>query len=398
MIAVIADDFTGAAEIGGIGLRRGLKTVIETSVVRPGDTDLLIIATDTRSGTAADSIFQTEKITKQLLKLNPLFIYKKLDSVLRGNVAEELLAQMRISGKTRAIVVAGNPNLGRIIKDGVYYVNGIPVAETFFAQDPEFPVHSSLVTEIIGAQRPGIYSLSVERRLPDKSLIFGDVESESEMEKWAGEMDGNTIPAGGAGFFDTLLSIRFPEISHPGGEICQLGNKVLFVFGSAYPKDSEYTLLLEQRGFSLMVMPERIYQEKTISLMLMNTWAEDMAKRIAGYGRVIMSVSQTAGYNAAYSAKIRDCMGKAVRKVFENISVDDLLIEGGATTSVILKYLGVSKLIPFRELDSGVIQMKTGRYPGLCITTKPGSYVWPECLILDGDMGNERKSDLKNHK
>ena len=32
MIVVIADDFTGAAEIGGIGLKYGLKVVIETNL------------------------------------------------------------------------------------------------------------------------------------------------------------------------------------------------------------------------------------------------------------------------------------------------------------------------------------------------------------------------------
>jgi len=39
MIAVIADDFTGAAEIGGVGLRYGLQVLIETEVNDVSDVD-----------------------------------------------------------------------------------------------------------------------------------------------------------------------------------------------------------------------------------------------------------------------------------------------------------------------------------------------------------------------
>ena len=41
MIAVIADDFTGAAEIGGIGLRYGLDVIIQTKNVSQTACDLI---------------------------------------------------------------------------------------------------------------------------------------------------------------------------------------------------------------------------------------------------------------------------------------------------------------------------------------------------------------------
>ena len=98
MIAVIADDFTGAAEIGGIGLRHGLNVIIETEPIRNRLADLIIIATDTRSLRADEASRQITQITEHLLQFNPKFIFKKIDSVLRGNIKEELLAQMIIEG------------------------------------------------------------------------------------------------------------------------------------------------------------------------------------------------------------------------------------------------------------------------------------------------------------
>ena len=96
MIAVIADDFTGAAEIGGVAIRNGFQVVIDTKVDKEVKTDILIIATDTRSQGPATAALLIKKITCDLLELRPDFIYKKIDSILRGNVAEELLAQLDV--------------------------------------------------------------------------------------------------------------------------------------------------------------------------------------------------------------------------------------------------------------------------------------------------------------
>jgi uncharacterized protein YgbK (DUF1537 family) len=86
MIAVIADDFTGAAEIGGIGLRHGLNVIIETEPIRNRSADLIIIANDTRSLRADEASGQIAQITEHLMQLKPGFIFKKIDSVLRGNI------------------------------------------------------------------------------------------------------------------------------------------------------------------------------------------------------------------------------------------------------------------------------------------------------------------------
>ena len=49
MIAVIADDFTGAAELAGICLRYGLAVELCVAEVQYNNADVLIISTDSRS-------------------------------------------------------------------------------------------------------------------------------------------------------------------------------------------------------------------------------------------------------------------------------------------------------------------------------------------------------------
>ena len=79
MIAVISDDFTGAAEIGGIALRNGFSVTLDTSVNANYNCDILVIATNTRSLCKIEAQKQIKEVTEKLLELNPEFIYKKTE-------------------------------------------------------------------------------------------------------------------------------------------------------------------------------------------------------------------------------------------------------------------------------------------------------------------------------
>jgi D-threonate/D-erythronate kinase len=378
MIAVIADDFTGAAEIGGFGLRHGLKVVIETNVDGAGTCDLLVIAADTRSLSKEKAALEISKITRQLKELKPRFIFKKLDSVLRGNIAGELEAQLNEMGLEKAIVVAGNPYFDRMIKNGKYTVRGIPLAETFFANDPEFPIHSSVVTEIIGESHLGVYSCKVENPLPDKGLLFGDVTSMDEMGKWAERIDETCIAAGGSGFFSVLLKRFYPvETCSQHGDY-KVGKKSLFIFGSMYPKSRNMLKKMNGSVLKIMNMPEPIYCSSTVCMPSIDLWADEIGVALSQGHKVVVVADHPHCIDESLSVRIKENMGFLVLKILEKSNVDNLLIEGGATTSAILNQLNVKKLYPFKELDLGIIQMKVDGYPDLCITTKPGSYAWPQ--------------------
>jgi len=134
---VIADDITGAAEMAGIAHEAGY----DVRLVCGGDTatsGTTIIATDTRSMTEDEAIAETRRITAHFSSAKPdssFFIFhsslfKKTDSALRGHVVAELKTLMETMGYQRAVYLPANPSKGRIIKDGVYYINGTPIDQT----------------------------------------------------------------------------------------------------------------------------------------------------------------------------------------------------------------------------------------------------------------------------
>ncbi|MBN1924321.1 MAG: four-carbon acid sugar kinase family protein [Prolixibacteraceae bacterium] len=378
MIAVIADDFTGAAEIGGIGLRYGLKVIIETRVTDARDCDLLIIAADSRSLTPDQAAKEIENITEKLLKLEPCLIFKKLDSVLRGHIAKELEAQMKVMGKKRAIIIAGNPYFKRLIYNGCYTIEGVPLVETFFSADPEFPVCSSNVTEIIQPGKLEIFNLKVNDEFPGRGLIIGDVSCEHDMYDWCDRIDDASIVAGGSGFFNVLLEKEYSRKKAVETNQIVMRQKSLFVFGSMYPKKEGLMKKMADSDIVPVNMPESIFKSESNNFDLIEKWATEVYYSLDNGANVVLTVNHTDNSGNGISTRVKENLGLMVVNIFNKTEIQDLFIEGGATTAEILRNLNITKLYPFREIDLGIIQMKVDNYPDLCITTKPGSYLWPD--------------------
>src|SRR5262249_7676529 len=149
MIGVIADDLTGAAEIGGIGLRHGLKAEVILQGECDGEADLVCVDTDSRSCTAKEAARRAAAAARKLRKAGAVWIYKKVDSVLRGNVLAEVSAIRQALGLHAALLVPANPRFGRVIREGRYFVKGKPIDQTDFARDPEYPRRSSSVLKML---------------------------------------------------------------------------------------------------------------------------------------------------------------------------------------------------------------------------------------------------------
>src|SRR5262245_40838884 len=143
MIGVISDDLTGAAELGAVGLRYGLEAEIVVQGQPTGNAELVCIDTSSRSSPPEEAAQRVVLASRVLKTAGTSWIYKKVDSVLRGHVLTELEALMKELGLASALLVPANPLLGRVIRDGRYYVRGKPIDQTEFANDPEYPRKTS---------------------------------------------------------------------------------------------------------------------------------------------------------------------------------------------------------------------------------------------------------------
>ena len=149
MIGVIADDLTGAAELGAIGWRHGLRAEIVRSGKPGGTADLVCVDTDSRACEPDVAAKRAAGAAKLLRAAGAKWIYKKVDSVLRGQVTAEVEAVMKQLKLTRALLLPANPSLGRTIRGGEYFLHGKPLHKTEFAHDPHFPRRSSQVLRLV---------------------------------------------------------------------------------------------------------------------------------------------------------------------------------------------------------------------------------------------------------
>lgn len=382
-IAVIADDFTGAAEIGGTGLIHGLKVSIDTVPLRHRDIDLQIVAADTRSLPAGEAAEYIHAITRTLSESGPMLIYKKMDSVFRGNVSAELEAQLRAMNMERAVVVAANPALGRVIRKGHYYIDRIPLDRTSFSDDPEYPATSSAVTELLGySGKLPVISLDPEETLPGRGLIAGNVESLSDLEKWTACSDEKTLMAGAAGFFNALLEKQVFTGPTNRSRIPPFGGRRLFIQGSTFPKDRGLYSNMKKSGHFLSNMPANIYWSGTCPEASFRSWVDEIAGGMNSHGKVVVSSFHGPAGHPVSFGRIKRIMARMVKAVMERCRVDELLIEGGSTASEILRQLDIVELEPLQVRSAGVIRMRIKGWQDCYLTTKPGSYKWPENVWL----------------
>lgn len=382
MIAVIADDFTGAAEIGGIALRLGCNPIIDTRVSKDNEAEVLIIATNTRSKSPDEARIIIRELTLQLLSLQPTLIYKKIDSVLRGNVRDELLEQISVSGKKRALLIPANPSLQRVIKDGIYYYEGVPLKESSFSNNAKHKVNSSKVIDLIGVSAgESMAVISRTELLPARGLIIGNTSDENDLDYWASKTDDETVMAGGSSFFNALLRKIKGLNQKVDHSIFEFGKNTIYVCGSAFPLSRSVVKDARLAGGCVAYMPSAMFCTSANKELLMQQWEEQIIVGVREFRTVIIAIDQL-DHTAVegVSAKIGSTIATVVSRVMQRIQIAELVIEGGATASAVIDKLEYKKFYPTQELAPGVIRMKVEENKGLHLTMKPGSYNWPSSI------------------
>ncbi|WP_183559050.1 four-carbon acid sugar kinase family protein [Mucilaginibacter sp. SP1R1] len=377
MIAVIADDLTGAAELAGIGLDYQLKTEFNTIVDSNSRADLLIIATDTRSLSATEAKQTMFELTKQLMALKPRIIFKKIDSVLRGHILDEVNSQMLASGLKRALIVPGNPHHNKVVNNGSYYYNREPIHLSDYSIDPAFPITSSDIKKMLRA-KGSLPILKTHEQIPNTGIIVGEAINETDLANWIEIADEHTLIAGASGLFNSLLRHLVPVKPVTDKINTARITPRLFVFGSTfyqgkYPLNDDLI-----HNTPVAYIPKGIIVEDSPPAYLYAYYANHIMLKLAQYGSAIIAID----HNTIRGLKIAPRqlsfkISAIVKCVSKQAALQEILIEGGATAWAILAALNISKLYPLQQFGPGVMRMGVTGNNQLCVTLKPGSYEWP---------------------
>ena len=356
-LIVLADDLTGAAEIAAIAHERGLRAVVISRLpTEPVDTDVLVIDTDTRLAKPPAAARRLRAAVRRLKKFPHAGFFKKADSVLRGPVLAELLGSMQALGSQRVVLVAGNPSLGRVIRNGQFFINGQPLDRTSFATDPHHPARTADVMALLKpAKNISVAYLPPVGPLPRTGVIVGEHRSAADTARWVRLLAPDTLAAGGADFFKAWLGAHSGRGRAP----------------ATAPTPAEPGLLLH--GTTAPAANTRFLRFN--GLRAPSAVRVATALRLRG-GAAVAATSLTASDPLA-PAIIALNFARLARDLRDAQAFRHLLIAGGATAASVLRGLGWTRLEVVRVWAPGVVSLRPASAPALIVTLKPGSYAWP---------------------
>ncbi|HEY4210599.1 MAG TPA: four-carbon acid sugar kinase family protein [Steroidobacteraceae bacterium] len=376
MIAVIADDLSGAAELAGVARRLGLHAEVHTRAGLRSEADVICVDTDTRSRPSSEAALVVRDVAQQVVAARPDWIYKKCDSMLRGNVIAEILAVQEATGKSRAVLASANPSRGRVIRNGQFFIDGKPLHTTALARDPEHPRNTSSVRDLLLPLHNG----DSNTRGGAESICIPDVTGEADLIRVSNTIGEDTLPAGGADFFEALLGLgsRGHSIATPERPAVRaaatatdgasgLMGPTLLVCGSAAVWDARVHQAAEHR-IPAFAMPYEFVE-------IERAWNSE--------GCILLGIGGGALTPELGSKGLLSDLARTVGSLVRTRVAGRLCLEGGATAAVVVRELGWQRLTALEAFLPGVGVLRPSGASGPVLWIKPGSYDWPGDLWRD---------------
>jgi uncharacterized protein YgbK (DUF1537 family) len=331
---------TGALEVGAKFSAAGLRTLASAKPAEGCSASVLVYDTETRHSSPQGAGQEVRRFVLQTGSVRPRLIYKKTDSTLRGNISAEVRALAELYPMWRIGYAPAYPALGRTVKQGLLYVDGVPVEDTEFARDALNPVRTSSVSAILGS---GVACMIFDGQTDaDISSAATTILADESMRIAMG-------PAALAGLIAEQINIpREARPSLPEVQSCLVLNGSLHVSSSAQMKHAE--------------------TQGCISADPGAAWRR-------------LRRDQAPGADPAHAASVN------ARYLIEQLaaaSSDAILVSGGDTAFAVFAELGFPILLPVREIVPGVpvtrieaahlARVLPGRQRDLFLITKAGGF------------------------
>ena len=393
---IIADDFTGANDTGVQMCRRGLNTsVIFAGRSIPADASSVVIDTESRGMEGETAYSVTAAALKQVDFFQYKYVIKKVDSTLRGNVAEETKAVDEAFGSELVIFAPALPDLGRTTINGRHHLKGVPILETELAKDPQKPVTEDNLRAIFEK----VYHEPVTH-VPLDTVRYGtidfaggrvftfDAEKNSDLQsiiKAAKQTGRRILWVGTAAIADNIMEMESRTL--PALGIC----------ASVSDVTRTQIKIAEANGVTLVQVPvhdildevcsESIYVSQVVENL--RRGKDTILLSSSTYDRAELELSAAAGARkgmsiAEVSAYVQGLMGRMAKDILTQTEISGAFITGGDTAMGVLRSTGADGSNIQAELTVGIPMMRIvgGDLDGLRMVTKAGAFGREDAIIF----------------
>lgn len=373
-LLIIADDFTGALDTGVQFSKMGIDTMVtaiidENLVALDKETEVLVIDTESRYLTFEKSYERIKKIILAAKKAKIPYIYKKVDSALRGNISAEIKAILDTSQEATIPFLPAYPEMNRVLIEGKLYIDGRLVSESIFAKDPYEPVtESDVIVRLKNeAQIDSVLIKKNEHLKDEKGLLVFDSQTEEDLQKQLTALDDSgllNVSIGCAGFAKLLSKRLFHE--RPLVDYC-IQKPVIVVSGSVNAITKKQIEHAEEKNYPRISLSME-------QLLTPDYWKSKKGDRdIQNYLSIIkerpLVVFETLSEKTneelrevemntadqAFRFKIGQSLGTLTESLWQRYSKGTFLFTGGDTLFQSMKVLGVNQIKPQTEISTGVV-------------------------------------------
>jgi uncharacterized protein YgbK (DUF1537 family) len=359
-LGCIADDLTGATDLGVTLAREGLS-VLQVNGVPDADLDLphadaVVVALKSRTNPPAEAVAWSLASLAWLTGRKAERIYFKycstFDSTPRGNIGPVADALLEALGERFTVATPAYPRNGRTVYKGNLYVGDVPLAESGMKDHPLTPMRDSNLVRVLGTQTRRRVSLvpceimdsgaaAVREKLKglEGYAVLDAVRDEHLVA--AGEACRDLkLATGGAGLAMGIARALDRSSRHPAA-LPRLGGPAVVLAGSC----SEATLgqLEAYRAPAYKISPDQPDPQAATA------WA----LRHLGSTPLIYASAPPAGIVAGRGAAIEEAF-RAIARGLAGNGVRKFVVAGGETSGAVVEALGVRALAIGPEIDPGV--------------------------------------------
>ena len=418
ILGVVADDITGANDIGIMAAKAGYITDVfaypapgaltDVNVLR--EPDVCVLDTDSRFDAPEVAYTKVFAATRDLVIAGAEYFFKKTCSVFRGNVGVEFDAMLDALGEDFAIVVAGFPKNGRQTIGGIHYVHGKPLTESEFRHDPLHPATESNLVMVLQrqtrrkvghvdhtlvAQGPTTLREVIAAHRGHCQYLLFDVRDQRSLATIAAAAHDCRVFCGSSALGEELPQVWGPLPVRTVGLLPPRSDAgVLIVSGSLMPQTAAQIEYLRMQGvFTWELDPLRLFDISAQTEMLTAAHAELAPHLLRGEDVLLYAAKHPASVAAAraegeqrgltpveVSRLVSGALADLTASLVAATQLNRLVVAGGDTSAAVCARLGVRRLRVWREIQPGLPSCLTIDNTPLLLVLKSGSFGSPTFL------------------
>ncbi|MCX7840542.1 MAG: hypothetical protein N2559_13980, partial [Anaerolineae bacterium] len=305
------------------------------------------------------------------------WIYKKIDSTLRGDPAGELGAVLNTLGETRALVAPAFPAQGRTTRNGHQYVDGVLLEQSAFAR----VISTSNLVALFGHIAPTtLLTLDVVRaghatihaRIADARVIITDAETDADLDTIAqAALDARIrVWCGSAGLARAMArQITLTPTAPAPRDVSTRHGITLAVIGSRHPRTREQVEFARAQGVPVIQPDARVFTAES------ETGIVATRERIAAQtDRAVILTTVGCDDAPLEGRELAARLAQIVVPLIARGNIGKLVLSGGDIAAAVCHALDADALWLRGEIEAGVPwgALLGGTGAGLTVVTKAG--------------------------